>query len=228
MIDHRRTIEYQLIPHKPGKYKVYVPFTYFDPDEKRFITISSDTLVVKVMQGSRARSGVAADDEEDVIFDIQPVHTAILPDRFWRSWLHLLLFGLLVSGSCWGLMVSIKAEKEGRVSRTEKIRSAAAGHAVARLDELMSSSSGLESKVFYERATEIYYRFLCERLTIPPSELEEKRLPIYLQKAKVDEGIAQRVQKMYQACLPVRYGGAPAGYSREEMIAACKEIISGL
>jgi hypothetical protein len=228
-IDHRRNIEYQLIPKKAGQYSVYVPFTYFDPDAKRFVTISSDTLNNKVAQGTSAGRNLATvDDDELDKFEIEPVRNSIFSDWFWTSWPHLFLFGLLVTGSCWGLIFTAKAKKEGRISDIEKLKNAAVSQAVLQLDELLQQSSALDSKTFFEKATEIYYRFLCERLVIPPSDLEETQLPVYLQRAGVSHEITDRVNRLYAACLPVRYGGAPAGYSREEFVGECKEIISKL
>jgi len=228
VIDNRRTIEYQLLPKKTGQYKVYVPFTYFDPDQKRFITLASDTLTIKVAQGSQHGSRLSSADDGNSKFEIQPVHSAILSDRFWTSWLHLFLFGLIMAGSGWGLLLSAKAKREGRISQKEKIRNAAASNAILQLDELLKNSSSLASKSFYEKATEIYYRFLCERLVIPPSELDETRLPSYLVSANVNTDTADRVTSFFKACLPVRYGGAPAGYTREEMVEECKRIIVNL
>ena len=226
VIDHRRSIEYQLIPGKAGQFSVYVPFTYFDPDQKRFITISSDTLHINVAQGTSAgRNKAIADDDEMDKFEIQPVRNGIISDLYWKSWPHLFLFGLLVTGSCWALIFTAKTKKEERISRTEKIKNAAATNAVLQLDELIHHSTALDSKAFFEKATEIYYRFLCERLVIPPSELDDARLPGYLQRAGVPDETIDRVNRFYTACLPVRYGGAPAGYSREEMVEECKGII---
>jgi len=229
VIDHRRSVEYQLIPKRAGQFSVYVPFTYFDPDQKKFVTISSDTLNITVAQGTSAgRSKGNAEDDEMDKFEIEPVHTSIISDLFWKSWPHLFLFGLLVTGSCWALIFTARAKKEEKISRAEKIKNAAAYNATLQLDELLYHSSALDPKTFFEKATEIYYRFLCERLVIPPSELDEARLPLYLQRAGVPDEATDRVNRFYTACLPVRYGGAPAGYSREEMVEECKGIIGNI
>jgi len=228
LIDHHRTLEYQLIPKKVGRYKIFVPFTYFDPDVKKFVTLTSDTLFINVAQGVGTNSHLASNGEDDFQFEIQPLHSTLFSDRFWISWVHLLLFGLLLTGSCWGYVFTMKAKKEGRLSWAEKKRNAAAQTAISHLDELLKSTSSLAPKVFYEQASAIYYRFLCERLVIPPSDLDEVRLPAFLQRAKISDEVSERVLHLYKACLPIRYGGAPAGFSREEMVEECKRIIDGL
>ena len=110
----------------------------------------------------------------------------------------------------------------------EKARNASAAHAINQLDELLKSSSTLDTKTYYERVTEVFYRFLCHRLMIPSSDLDEIKLPGHLQTSRVHDDTCKRVIALYQACLPVRYGGAPAGYSREEIVEECKGIIHNL
>jgi hypothetical protein len=226
IIENRRTIEYQLLPKSPGRFKAYVPFTYFDPDQKQFITIASDTLTVQVTQGTNGGSRkLAGADEEETQFEVEPVHRAMFSDWFWTSWPHLLLIGLIVTGSFWGIIFNAKAKKEGRISQKEKIRNAAAAKAIAQLDELLKSPTAIDDRSFYEKATEVYYKFLCDRLGIPSSELDDARLPACLQHASIKSDVSERVIVFYKACLPVRYGGAPAGYSREKMVEECKSII---
>jgi len=63
---------------------------------------------------------------------------------------------------------------------------------------------------------------------IPSSDLEERKLPGHLQMSRVNDDVCSRVIKLYQSCLPVRYGGAPAGFSREEFVEECKGVIHNL
>jgi hypothetical protein len=229
IIENRRTIEYQLIPKSVGRYKVYVPFTYFDPNRKKYITISSDTLSVQVSQGTNGGlQKIAGNTEDESQFELEPVRQAMFSDKFWTSWPHLLLFGLIVTGTFWGLISSAKAKKAGRISQREKIRNEATAKAISQLDELLKPAPVLDDRTFYEKATEVYYRFLCDRLGIPSSELDEARLPYCLQNASINKEVCERVIAFYKACLPIRYGGAPSGYSREKMVEECKAIIHSL
>lgn len=227
IMENRRTIEYQMIPSVAGRYTAYVPFTYFDPDQKKYITVTSDTLHVQVSQGTNEGSRKVRGVDEGESFEVEPVRKAIFSDRFWTSWPHLLLFSLIVTGSCWSIMINAKAKKEAKISEKERIRRAAASKAIAQLEEVLKSP-GMDDRTFYGKATEVYYRFLCDRLGIPSSELDQSRLPICLQNASLQKEVGERVMAFYQACLPIRYGGAPSGYSREQMVEECKGIIHSL
>ena len=229
IIENRRTIDYQLIPKTAGTYRAWVPFTYFDPDTKQYVTLTSDTLHVRVAQGTnKGRRSIAINENEITQFEIDPVRRSMLNDRFWISWPHWLLFSLVITGSCWGFVHASKSRKEERISQKEKARNVAAAHAVSQLDELLKTSSSLDTKTYYERVTEVFYRFLCHRLMIPSSDLDEVKLPGHLKFSQVDDDACSRVMKLYRACLPVRYGGAPAGFSREEFVEECKGIIRSL
>ncbi|HJW29252.1 MAG TPA: BatD family protein [Saprospiraceae bacterium] len=228
IMENQRTLEYQMIPQSEGQFKVYIPFTYFDPDAKRYVTIASDTIFLRVSRGIGKTHGLASEDESAInAFDIMPVYRPFWSDHFWTSWPHLLLFGLLVTGSCWGLVLNSRQRKAGLISEKEKIRSAAGQVAIQKLDEL-AARPALADRDFFEAATALYNKFLCDRLLIPPADLDETRLPGYMQKSNIEDSWSARALSLFQRCLPVRYGGAPAGYTREEMMTEMKAIIAAI
>ena len=85
-VSHIRKVAYQMIPAKPGDYTVVVPFTYFDPAQKQYVTIVSDTIELNVTQGSgipfdtSSLNKVASGPTE--LMSINPV---LLKDKFWVS-----------------------------------------------------------------------------------------------------------------------------------------------
>ncbi len=224
MVDHHRMVEYQLLPRLPGIYSIYVPFTYFDPDAKRYVTIASDTLRVHVTQGILT-ARAAQEDEGLGKFEPMSLGVLVLPDRFWTSWLHLMLVGLLVSGSCWGLIVRARAKKEGKISATERVRSQAVRKALGALDALEKEGRAQGQRGFYEKATEIFNRFLCEHFSILPADLDETKLPVMLEKHHLSDMLRERIVELFRVCLPVRYGAVPAGYGPERMVEECREVV---
>ncbi len=83
----------------------------------------------------------------------------------------------------------------------------------------------MSSGDYFSRATEAYYTFLMDRFTIPSSELDEARLPVYLARGGVADPVTERALHFFKQCLAVRYGGIPGGYSREEMLKECRDLI---
>jgi hypothetical protein len=50
----------------------------------------------------------------------------------------------------------------------------------------------------------------------------------YLRDAGIEETRAARAKTFFNQCLVVRYGGIPGGFTREEMIRECRDIIKML
>jgi hypothetical protein len=224
-IVHMRTIEYQMIPRDTGSYHVFIPLTFFNPSTGKYETIASDTIHLHVSKGTdKGRPSIVA-QETETPREIKKVRNITTDDRFWLSIPHLLLFGFVVSGTCWGMWLSYKKRKEDRISPAEKIRLLAASQSRLQLNALESSGSSLSSKEFFERATEIYYRYLSDKLMIPAADLDLTKLSGYLDRYIQSETTKEQVIKFFDQCLSVRYGGIPGGMTREEMLAEVRMII---
>lgn len=223
-ITHHRTIEYQMIPREPGQYKVVIPLTYFNPKILKYQTANTDTITLNVTKGinNGKRSNVAVAPETPR--QLRNVRSITTDDRFWVSIPHLFLFGLILSGTCWGMFVSFKRKREDLIPAQEKVRLAAVRNARVQMDGLQLNSSNLSDKVFFEKATEIFYKFLSDRLAIPSSDLDQDKLRFYLDKNNVPGEVKASVIQFFEQCLSVRYGGIPGGKSREEMLAEVRKF----
>jgi hypothetical protein len=90
---------------------------------------------------------------------------------------------------------------------------------------LQSASEIISSKEFFERSTEIYYKFLSDKLIIPPADLDLGKLPFYLDKRNLPGETKERIIRFFDQCLSVRYGGIPGGRTKEEMLAEIRTIV---
>ena len=86
-------------------------------------------------------------------------------------------------------------------------------------------SDNTSDQEFYESVTEVYYRFLSERFSVLPADLDIDKIRSRLVESGISSDIIERALRFYNQCLSVRYGGRPGGYTREEMIRECKEVI---
>ena len=225
-ITHIRTIEYQMVPRQPGQYKVYIPLTYFNPNTRKYETIGTDTISLHVTQGINKGRTATTSDKPETPGTLRKVRNITTDDRFWCSIPHLFLFGFIVSGTFWGMWFSYKRRRENLIPASEKIRSVAARQARLQLDTLQLSSETLSAKDFFEQATEIYYKFLSDFLTIPPADLDENKLPYFLEKREVTDEVKERVILFFNQCLSVRYGGIPGGFTKDEMLSEIRTIVN--
>jgi hypothetical protein len=227
-MNQRKKIAYQMIPASPGEYAVTIPFTYFDPLTKSFETIHSDTMVVSVVQGQQRNLTSRTDEADSFGPELMSVRRPWFRDKFWLSFPHLLLFGLIISGTGIGFMRIWRYEREQHIPEAQRISRDAGQKANQKLNALEKGADEMSANVFFETATEIFYSFLIERFTIPSSKLDEAGLALYLKKSNISESVADRVKIFFSQCLSVRYGGTPGGFSRAEMIAVSRELINAL
>lgn len=221
-----RTIAYQVLPTATGDFKVYVPFSFFDPVRKEYKTICSDTMMVHVTQGqNKQRTKQNQQAESSEIPQLMTVRSVWLKDRFWVSFPHLFLFSLVVVGGGYGWWLDQKRKQLDKISLPERLKAEASKSALHQYAILETSLQSMPSKSFYEKATEVYYKFLSDKFAIPPSELDESRLPFYFERAGVSDAVAQRAVRFFKSCLTVRYGGTPGGLTPPEMLRECREII---
>ncbi|HEY3430783.1 MAG TPA: BatD family protein [Cyclobacteriaceae bacterium] len=229
MLTQVRTVAYNMIPTEPGEYTVHIPFTYFDPDEKRYVTISTETIQLHVTKGTGIRAdSLSVKKPDDSNLTLMPTGHLWLKDKFWVSFPHLFLFVLLLSGSGYGAWLTYKQNQESHISTGERTRMSAGIVAQRNLEDITAQQSSLSSTAFFEKATQIYYTFLTDRFMIPPSELDESNLAKYLAKAKVPEDLTRDTVEFFTQCIEVRYGGIPGGYSKEEMLQKCHDLVSRL
>lgn len=225
---HSRTIEYTMIPLQPGDFNIHIPFRYFNPVTKNYETINSDTVYLHVSQGNNIPRHAVLDSSTMMSpRPIMEVRNIKSDDRFWLSIPHLVLFGILLSGTILGLLVTYKKRREAAIPEAEKIRSESSRRARHELDH-MNKSGNIPDQEFYEKVTEVYYKFLSEKFSILPADLDSDKIMSRLVKAGIPNDLIEKAINFFNLCLSVRYGGRPGGYSREEMIHECKEVIDVL
>ncbi len=228
-VSHIRSIAYQMIPLAPGDYTVFVPLSYFDPNTKKYLAIRSDTMTIHVTQGTGVRpDSLAYADTSSLSLQLMPARSIWLKDKFWASIPHLLLFGMWLSGAGLGLIQVIRRRRDSLIPEQEKVRSAAGRHAQHQLDTLQQELPGTPGHIFFGKATEIYYRFLMDRFSIPSSELDEAGVSAALNAQVADKTTAERANTFFTQCLSVRYGGIPGGFTPEQMLKECRDIIGSL
>ena len=225
-VSHLRSIAYQMIPLSPGDFKVFVPLSYFDPNTKKYLTITSDTMTIHVTQGTGVRpDSLAYSDTTSLPQQLMPARTIWLKDKFWMSIPHLLLFGMFLSGAGLGLAQVVRRRRDSLIPEQEKVRSVSGRHAQQQLDALQQQLPDIPGNVFFSKATEIYYRFLMERFSIPSSALDEAGVSAALNALVADKIIVERANTFFTQCLTVRYGGIPGGFTPEQMLKECRDII---
>ena len=220
-----KTFEYLVIPRVAGNYKIPVePFSYFDLESKKYVTIDAPELAVNVAKGSELQaatsSAVRKEDLQLLGKDIRYIKTNniifIIPGKaffgsltFWLfSLLPLLLLLLLIifrrkylemQGNV-GLMKSRRANKVAR----------------KRLSAAQKFLKSNEKEKFLDEMSKALWGFISDKLHIPVADLSKDSALQALRLKNVDESLLQKFSETVDSCEYSRF--APGAIDENEKI----------
>lgn len=227
-IIYTRHLTYTMIPQSEGRFNIYVPFIYFDPALRSYLTISTDTFTLEITRGTGMSAVTPGIADHSTHVTLMPVRKALLPDRFWTSPIHLILFSIVVVGAGTSALRTIRRQRESAISREERIRRNAAGKALNALDDLEGLADQENRSTFFEKATLLYHHFLIEQLGIPPGELDSEKLSRYLMNSGVDADLSNEIIRLFEQSLVARYAGYIGGQTPREILTAYRDVIMKL
>lgn len=191
-----KTFEYYLIPRHPGEFKIDpIKFTYFDLNEHRYITLSSDPFTLKVTQGSgnatTVISGVSKEDVKYLGKDIQFIKTRSgsfqkigsfyygSASFFIMSFLPLGLFFLFFfykrrQDKLTGNVVLMKNKRANSVAKK-------------RLSRAKKYLETKDEEKLHEEISKALWGYTSDKLSIPVAELTKDSARMALMKKNVSE-----------------------------------------
>ena len=227
---------YTVVPQYKGKYKIpEVSFSYFNPTEEAYKTITIDPIIVDVTEGKElpsansnssnttvAKQQVVANDNNFKFIAIKSEFELKQQKEFLKStefWLLLLLPFLAIPI---GIFIGRKrAERAGDVFGN-KIRKA---DKLARkyLSEAKKQLGNHEA--FYIALEKALHNFLKAKLQIETSDISKEKISEILQNKKVDDATIQEFVEVLNDCDFARYTPSTNVMMKEEFEKA-KEVIT--
>jgi len=206
---------YTIVPSFKGKYPIpSISFSYFDPKAKTYRTLSSDEIVINVIQGpvnssvsnANANSGnkqsVVATGDQFNFIKLKPNLTAIGSNYFFgstRFYLWLLLPLLLIP-------LAILFGK-----KRDALASDVAGNRIRRANKLArkylsTSKKALGNKeAFYVALEKGLHNYLKAKLKIETSEFSKDKIATLFYEKQVDEGAKDGFIALLKNCEMARY-----------------------
>ncbi len=206
---------YTIVPSFKGKYPIpSISFSYFDPKAKTYRTLSSEEIVIDVIQGpansSASNSNTNSSNKQTVIatgdqfnfIKLKPNLTAIGSNYFFGStsfYLWLLLPLLLIPLA---ILFGKKRDALARDVSGNKIRKA---NKLAR-KYLSTSKKALGNKeAFYVALEKGLHNYLKAKLKIETSEFSKDKIAILFDEKKVDETTKDGFMSLLKNCEMARY-----------------------
>ncbi len=220
----KKTIEYLIVPRTPGEKQIpAVTFSFFNPDQRSYVTLRSKPYTINVEQGERvAEPDISGLNKEDVKLLSEDIRYIKISgdDISKKSELLIFRFGFwaAVGVPLFALIgfVAFKKRDEKLNADVQLLRYRKAQKvAKNRLKIAQSLMVKKQDKEFYTELSAALFGYLEDKLHIPKSEFTVERAMSELQARNVNQDIAERVEKVSQKCEFVRF--APGSNGMEAM-----------
>ena len=187
----QKTIEYLAIPKEKGRYQLNPSFTYFDTDSAKFITLVPNVFNLNIRQGKGRPKSQLPVSPEIVNKDIRYLKNATTFSRkgtpFPKTNLFytLLLLPFLILGGAFAYKQL--SAKNGNIDIALLKSNRAKKVAIKRLATAKEFLEANKSKAFYDEVSRALLGYVCDKLSIPLSELTKDNVRQKLQSLKVQE-----------------------------------------
>ncbi len=231
-----KTFEYLIIPQTPGTYMIPpATFTYFNPIEKEYRTLLSQSYTINVEKGqwdslSPVISGVIKEDVQLLNQDIHYIKTRSLHVKekdsyFAGSLLYYILSALVLV--IFILLLTIRNRLKAYNADVVQVRKRKADrYAQKRLrhcNELLKQEKYTE---FYDVLLAALWRYLSDKLNIPLSGLSRETAEENLLKRNVDDELIHEFFRITGECEMARYTPVTAYSGVKQVYEDALKVIS--
>ncbi len=203
------TIEYPFAPQSVGKFKIGMEkFVYFDPEAKKYVTLSTPTYDIDVAKGNSMPVSEQKDitakatdilhiktGDKSLSHDHEPIIYSL---NYWMIYilLTLMLIAVLLAAR---KRNKLAADTDGlRLSRANKV-------ARRRLKVAAQYMNSRQSDKFYDETLKAVWGYLSDKLTIPASQLNRENIANELQKYGAPDSLIQQFIDTLDQCEIARY-----------------------
>jgi hypothetical protein len=217
-ISGSKVIEYLLIPRYPGRKTIKpLAFSYFDLGKRQYVTITSSAIDLTVEQGTVAATPlIAGGVREDVQMLSQDIRFIKLETsglmrtdgQLYRRFLFVVLMLLPVGGFAGALVFArqraaiMKDEAGFRNRKALKVAQRGLRHAEQLLRAGAGGKQGLE---FYSEVARAMWRYLGDKLGIPPSDMSIDRAVTELMHRGAGESVSNGLRALLESCEMARF-----------------------
>jgi len=229
------TDNYTIVPEFKGKYRIpKTSFSYFNPKEKVYQTISTDDLYVDVLEGKEVPTNsdantVTKQDIKVTGSDFRYIQTAtnlqpIKTDDFFKSTLFYILLLLPVLAIPIGIIIQKKKEERDSDVLGNKLRKADK-LAKKYLSEAQKQLGNKEA--FYEALERALHNYLKAKLGVETSDISREKITDLLANRKVNMETINNFIDVFNDCDFARYTPITNVQMKEEYEKA-KQVITQL
>ncbi len=214
------TTEFTIVPQEVGNFTIEgVPFVYFDPAKKEYVTVEVPDMPIKVLRGNSSPAAPAQSQVEEAIDDILHIHPtkanrqykvvnyAIESSLYWAAYgiAALILVGLVF---LYRRQIRLRADVAGRkLAKAGKV-------ATKRLKEAHTFMKEHKSDAFYASLAKALWGYISDKLAIPASQLTRENVAGKLSDYGLSSEAIDEVLHVLDECEMARF---TPNHSEQEM-----------
>lgn len=234
----RKTMEYLLIPRSPGKYKIDpVEFTYFDPNQGKYITHKTPRYNVRVNQGAAdVDSGAVAKRKTSDQKDIEVINEDIRYIKRDPGSLQKGTSNFVFSGPFWGLTIAPFLLMGGMIYYRQRMTNAPyspvdlrakRAQKVAR-KKLKTAKKHLQNdneEGFYESLSQAMWGYAGDKMQIPMAEMMQDHVREVFEEKGVDENQIREFLGIIDNCEQARFAPSLGNFDMSSLYQKAEEVI---
>ncbi len=231
-ISGRKTFEYLIIPRSSGKKEIPpVDFTYFNPDIKTYVTLSTPNYTISVDKSGDFNAGSYSKEDIKLLGDdIRYIKTSV-DDIGKKSGILLLQFGFWTAAAvpffALAGLVLFKKRNEKLSANLQMLRYQRAQKiAKSKLKKAKILMDTHDQNGFYSEISQALYGYLEDKFHIPKSELSLDRAVSELEKKNLAKDLITNFKRCSEKCEYIRFAPESNGITQmEDMYNRSADII---
>jgi hypothetical protein len=224
----RKTIEYLIMPKKPGQYNIQPEFSFFNAESKQYETLKDYSYQVTVRQGSGNKASASNGLEEGEGFEeLKSIaHLAKVQAPLFRQlwfWLVALAPILIWGGaSAYQSLRALGKERREEKRQQKSARKIALGH----LNQAEQHLKANNSRDFYDAVSKAILGYLGDKLKIPKADWSKEKITAALAQLNVSSELVEGLQKLLQNCEMALFAGQANATAMQETYDNALEILT--
>lgn len=222
-----RTIEYTIIPRYAGTFTIPpIEISYFDVNSKSYKTLSSQEFTVEVDKSDEVAGTAVSNyrNQDDVRLlnadirhiksnagNLTKVHTAYVDSPLYWLWFILPVLAVIIYAIFSRVYADANADiAANRLRKANKV-------ALRRLKQAGIYLKSRNEAMFYEEVLRAVWGYLCDKLTMPLSELSRDNVQAELSRLGIDPQLIARFTQILDRCEFARYAPSQSDDAMEQL-----------
>ncbi len=231
-----RTFQYLVIPRYPGEYEIpEIAFTYFDPQQEKYITKTEGPFPIKVTgegaaavgsNGQRVQNTVKQSADDIRYIETQSEKLVPRGKQFFKTGGYYVAMGAPFLGFI--LLLVFRKRRARELDDVKGTRRRKANKmALRRLKVANKALKANDSKLFYAEISKALYGYMSDKLGIPGGLLSRQVIIGKLEELNIEQELIIKLSNTIETCEMARFA-ATADVSNQEFYTETVNLISKL